>query len=160
MGKTLVFKAGRCTGCRLCEQICSIVHTNTCDPERSRIRIVRMEEKGVNLPTYCHRCEEAACMAACPTSAISRNKSTDATEIDHELCVKCEACVTECPFRGIYFDRTDDKIIACDFCGGDPQCVTFCETRAIEFLDKGAVGLEKEGDAVKEFEALLKLGGE
>jgi len=27
----------------------------------------------------------------------------------------------------------DNDVIKCDLCGGDPQCVTMCETQAIKF---------------------------
>lgn len=157
MDKVLVSNADRCTGCRLCESICSLGHTETCNPERSRMRILRMEQKGIDIPMFCLQCEDAACIAACPVSAINRNKSTGTIEIDHELCTKCEACIIACPFKGIYFDRMEDKIIHCDLCGGDPKCVMFCETRAIEFVEKDSVALQKKRDSHPELERLLKL---
>lgn len=157
MDKVLVFNPDRCTGCRLCELICSLVHTETCNPERSRIQILRMEEKGVNIQTFCQQCEDAACIAVCPVSAINRNKSTWVNELDYELCIKCKDCIIECPFKGIYFDSIDDKIINCDLCGGDPKCVMFCETRAIEFLEKDSVAIQKKRDSLQELERLLKL---
>ena len=157
MDKVLVFNQGRCTGCGLCELTCSLVHTETCNPERSRIRILRMEEKGLNVLTFCQQCEDAACIAACPVSAISNNKGTGLIEIDHELCVQCMECVAKCPFKAIYFDRIDERIIACDFCGGTPECVTYCETKAIEFVERGSVAMQKKREFLQEFEQHLKL---
>lgn len=157
MDRVLVFNTDRCTGCSLCEQICSLVHTETCNPERSRIRISRMDQKGVNIQTFCQQCEDAACIAACPVSAINKNKSTGTIEIDYELCIKCKDCIIACPYKALYFDSMDDKIIKCDLCGGDPKCVTFCETRAIEFLEKDSIAIQKKRDSLKELEGLLKL---
>ena len=157
MDKVLVYNADRCTGCGLCELICSLFHTGTCNPERSRIRILRMEQKGVNIQMFCQQCEDAACIAACPVSAINRNESTGTIEIDYELCMKCENCITECPFKGVHFDHVDDKIINCDLCGGDPKCVMFCQTRALECLEKDPVAIQKKRDSLKELEGLLKL---
>jgi Fe-S-cluster-containing hydrogenase component 2 len=119
-----------------------------------------MEQEGVNIQTFCQQCEDAACIAVCPVSAINRNNSSGAIEIDDELCVNCKECITACPFKGIYFDRIDDKIIKCDLCDGDPKCVTFCETRAIEFLEKDSAALQKKKDSLQELERLLKLAEE
>jgi len=157
MEKVLVSNTDRCTGCRLCESICSLVHTETCNPERSRMRILRMEQKGVDIPMFCLQCEDAACIAACPVSAINRNKSTGTVEIDYELCIKCKECIIACPFEGMYFDSIEDKIIKCDLCGGDPKCVMFCDTQAIEFLEKDSVAMQKKRDSLQELERLLKL---
>jgi anaerobic carbon-monoxide dehydrogenase iron sulfur subunit len=157
MDKILIFSPDRCTGCSLCESICSLVHTKTCNPERSRIRIIRMEQKGVIIQTFCQKCENAACIAACPVSAIEHNESAGTIEIDHELCILCEECIAACPFRGIYRDDVDEKIIACDLCGGDPNCVKYCETKAIEFLEKNSGAIQKKKKLLKELEGLLKL---
>jgi anaerobic carbon-monoxide dehydrogenase iron sulfur subunit len=157
MDKVLVFDTDRCTGCGLCELICSLAHTETCNPERSRIRILKMEEKGIHIQTFCQQCEDAACIAACPVSAINRNRSSGMVEIDDELCIECKECITACPYKGIFFDSMDDRVIKCDLCGGGPKCVRFCETRAIEFLEKDSVALQKKGDSLQELERLLKL---
>jgi len=157
MDNVLIFSPDRCTGCGLCELICSLVHTKTCDPTRSRIRILRIEKKFAIIQTFCQQCEDAACIAACPVSAIEHNESTGAIEIDHELCTMCEECIAACPFKGIYSDSIDEKIIACDLCDGDPKCVMYCETKAIEFLKKDSAGIQKKKISLQELERLLKL---
>lgn len=158
MDKALVFSSALCTGCGLCELICSLVHTGTCSPARSRIRILRMEQKGVIAQTFCQQCEDAACIAACPVSAIRKNESAGVIEIDHGLCIMCDACIAACPFDGIYRDETDEQIIACDLCGAEPQCVKYCETKAIEFVDKDPAAAEKKKDSLRRLEGLLKIG--
>ncbi len=157
MDKVLIFSPDRCTGCALCELVCSLIHTQTCNPARSRIRILRMEQNGSIIQTFCQQCENAACIAACPESAIKHNESSGAIEIDHELCTLCKKCIAACPFNGIYRDGIDKKIIACDLCGGDPNCVTYCETKAIEFLGKDAAARQKKEKALHELERFLKL---
>ena len=157
MDKMLLFDTDRCTGCQLCEQICSFVHTKTSNPERSRIRILKIEQSGLNIQIFCQQCDDAACIAACPVSAIDRSESTGAIEIDQELCMKCEECVSACPFQSMHFDRMDDKITTCDLCGGDPQCALFCQTKAIEFLDKHPSAIQKKRDALQALDRLLKL---
>jgi Fe-S-cluster-containing dehydrogenase component len=105
-----------------------------------------MEQTGVITQTICQQCEDAACIVACPVSAIHKNESVGTTEIDHELCTTCQACIEECPYKSIYFDETEDKIIACDLCGGDPKCVMYCQTEAIEFLEKYSFAMQKKSD--------------
>ena len=46
MGKVLAFNTDRCTGCGLCELICSLVHTETCNPARSKFRSQGWKRKG------------------------------------------------------------------------------------------------------------------
>ncbi len=160
MDKILGFNTDRCTGCGLCELICSLVHVKACNPERSRIRILRMEEKGVHIPMFCHQCEEPACVAACPVSAINRDSSSEMIGIDDELCIQCKECITACPYKGIFFDEAEEKIIQCDLCGGEPNCVKFCETKAIEFLEKNPAAGQKEGYSLNELMKLLKTAEE
>ena len=157
MDKFLVFHPDHCTGCGLCELMCSLVHTKTCNPARSRIRILRMEQTGVNIQMVCQQCEDAACVAVCPVAALNRKESTGAIEIDQDSCINCKECITACPYKGIYFDGIDDKVIKCDLCGGDPKCVMFCETKAIEFLEKDSVAPQKKRESLRELERLLKL---
>jgi len=156
MDRVLVFNQNRCTGCGLCELMCSLAHTETCNPERSRIRILRMEQEGLNVQTFCQQCEDAACIAACPVSAISKNTATGVIEIDHESCVQCMECVAACPFKAIYFDRIDEKIITCNLCGGHPKCVTYCETKSIEFIERDSAAIQKKKESLQELEQLLK----
>jgi Fe-S-cluster-containing hydrogenase component 2 len=116
-----------------------------------------MEEKGIIIQTFCQQCEDAACIAACPVSAIAKSESAGTIKIDHELCILCEECIAACPFNGIYRDGMDEKIIACDLCDGDPKCVKYCETKAIEFLEKDPVAVQKKKDSQKELVGLLIL---
>jgi Fe-S-cluster-containing dehydrogenase component len=55
--------------------------------------------------------------------------------IDEELCIGCEACVSQCPFGVIM--ALPEKVVKCELCNGDPQCVKYCATGAIEYGDPG-----------------------
>lgn len=160
MDKVLITNSDCCTGCALCESICSLVHTGTSNPERSRIRILRMEQRGVIIQMLCQQCEDAPCIAACPVSAINKNESRGIIEIDRDSCILCEDCISACPFKGIYRDSIDDKIIACDLCGGNPQCVMYCETKAIEFLEKDSGTIQKKRRSLQKLKRLLETMGE
>lgn len=155
MNKVLLFHIDSCTGCGLCESVCSLVHTRTTNPARSRIRVVREEPEGVYIPTFCQQCEDAPCIAACPTVAIGRNQLTGAIEVDRDLCALCEQCIEACPFRGIYPDEIDQVVIACDLCGGAPNCVLFCETKALECLESDAAVAQKKQQALQDWRERL-----
>jgi Fe-S-cluster-containing hydrogenase component 2 len=32
------------------------------------------------------------------------------------------------------YNQTDKKVFKCDLCGGQPQCVRFCDMKAIDFV--------------------------
>lgn len=151
MDKALVFHWDKCTGCGLCESVCSLVHTQMCNPARSRIRISRTEPQGVYIPMFCQQCEDAPCIEACPTVAIGRSASTGALEIDRDLCSLCEACIAACPFKGIYRDDIAETVIACDLCGGAPNCVRVCETKAIEFVEKDPAMAQKIEESLQDW---------
>ncbi len=144
MEKVLLIDYEKCTGCRLCELVCSVVHDGVSNPERSRIRIIKKEEEGLYIPVTCRQCEDAPCMNVCPVKAISRDEDYDFVKIDYDLCIGCRSCVMVCPFGGMNYNPIERKVFKCDLCGGDPQCVRFCEVKAIDFVDADRVSLLKK----------------
>lgn len=134
MKKILVNSPERCTGCRLCEAVCSLAHEGECNPAKSRIQIARWEIEGIDIPLFCMHCDDAACAEVCPKNAIKRNPETGAMIIDRDLCIGCRMCSLTCPFGAIGFNTETRSVFKCDLCDGDPQCVTLCHTKAIEFV--------------------------
>jgi Fe-S-cluster-containing dehydrogenase component len=61
--------------------------------------------------------------------------------IDEELCIGCEACVSQCPL-GVMM-ALPEKVVKCELCNGDPQCVKYCATGAIEYGDPETVTRQK-----------------
>jgi Fe-S-cluster-containing dehydrogenase component len=108
-----------------------------------------MEPQGVYVPMFCQRCEDAPCIDACPSVAITHNAATGAIEIDPAVCVLCEACVTACSYMGIHRDEIGQTVIACDLCGGDPTCVRSCETKAIQFLERDPAAAQKREESLQ-----------
>ncbi|MFC2039012.1 4Fe-4S dicluster domain-containing protein [Chloroflexota bacterium] len=135
MSKVLVLDHEKCTGCRACELACSIKHEGVSNPERSRIKIVKWEWEGRYVPMSCQQCESAPCMAICPVKAISRDENLNRVMVDYDACITCRMCVAVCPFGAMGFDARGKKVIKCDLCDGDPQCVRFCETKAVQYLE-------------------------
>lgn len=141
---TLIVNPERCTGCRLCESVCSLHHEGECNPVRSRIRVIRSEEEGLDIPVTCLHCEKAPCIEVCPSAALKRDPTTAAVLLDEGLCIGCKICITMCPFGAPSVDYVTKKVIKCDLCDGDPLCVRFCETKAIEYLRVDKIGVVKK----------------
>jgi carbon-monoxide dehydrogenase iron sulfur subunit len=147
MGKVLMINYEKCTGCRLCELVCSVVHQGVSNPSRSRIKVVKWEAEGLYIPMSCQQCQDAPCMNVCPVKAISRDQPLDFVKVDYDICIGCRACVSACPFGAMSFDVVDKQVIKCDLCDGDPQCVRFCEVKALEYVDADSVSALKKRDA-------------
>ena len=56
-------------------------------------------------------------------------------EIDPERCAGCKMCLLACPYGAIRFDARGRVARKCDLCGGDPQCVKFCISGALQFVE-------------------------
>jgi Fe-S-cluster-containing hydrogenase component 2 len=133
--KTLIFNTELCTGCRACELACSFHCEGVFAPSKSRIRIVKMDEEGIDVPTGCEQCEDAVCMAVCPVKALKRDEKTGAVLLDGDVCIGCKECLVVCPFGAIHFDPDKRIFYKCDLCNGDPECVKWCFTGGIEYAE-------------------------
>lgn len=71
--KVLVFEAMRCTGCRICEQWCSVHHFGAAGPSLSRITIIRDHVNQIDNGIICHQCVDAPCIASCKFGALSKD---------------------------------------------------------------------------------------
>jgi len=144
--KELVYEPKKCIGCRLCEQICTMTHYEITNPTKALVRIIRDDEKQLDSAIYCHTCADAPCIKACQFDALSRNSETNAIQIDEEKCVGCGECINKCPFGVPIMHPTDNYILICDLCDGNPECVSICPENAIQFLEieKAAKKLIKE----------------
>ncbi len=148
MKSILAIDVNSCTGCRNCELACSVTHSRTFNPARSRIRILKDENESLIVPMVCLQCEEALCEATCPTGAIVENEK-ETLFVREEDCIGCSNCVTACIYGGIEIDPMTLKAIKCDLCGGDPACVTACDYGAIKFVKGGPRGLRQRNQGLK-----------
>jgi Fe-S-cluster-containing hydrogenase component 2 len=115
----------KCSGCRKCEIACSLFHENRIWPEASRIRVF-MLVPGLEFPHFCAQCEDYPCVEACTVKALSIDSKTGAVLVDEEECTSCGQCIDACPGRIPHMHPTENQILICDLCGGDPQCVKVC----------------------------------
>ena len=116
-----------CNGCGLCEVICSLHHEGYINRECSRIRISWQDKP---MPLICLQCLEPLCQTNCPAGTIERCPDTGLLTVDHERCLSCYCCIIACPFGGSLKD-SNNRMVRCDLCGGDPQCAIFCPTGAL-----------------------------
>jgi carbon-monoxide dehydrogenase iron sulfur subunit len=126
---------GKCIGCGICEYACAIEHgVGTWNPIRSRIRVVRMAPV-FNFALTCRGCQDAKCVKACPERAITQAENTGLLIIDEAKCKGCDWCVQACDHGGITIQSETGKAIACDLCGGEPQCKASCPEEALEIVE-------------------------
>ena len=70
-GKVVIFDPDRCSGCRICELVCSMEHQGEYNPKKSFIRIMANEETGVYIAILDVRCDFCnQCVEACPLDAL------------------------------------------------------------------------------------------
>ncbi len=156
MGKVLVINHEKCTGCRLCELVCSVYHEGVSNAARSRIRIMKWESEGLYIPMSCQQCQDAPCKIICPLKAISLDEKLGRLVVNLDKCIGCRSCVAVCPFGAMNFNVMDRKVFKCDLCDGEPQCARFCEVKAVEYLDADQVSVSKKRSAAERISAAQK----
>ena len=149
MAKVLMIDYEKCTGCRLCEQACSVKHEGASNPARSRIKVVKWEEEGLYIPMVCQQCETAPCIAACTMNARSRDENLGSVVTNYDQCIGCKTCVAVCPFGAVGFDPIAKKIISCDLCDGNPVCIKFCATEALQYVEDSEINRKRQREAAE-----------
>ena len=135
-----------CIGCRLCEIHCLVQHSQSRkiikafkeEAPRAMARLMVEEEGPLSFAMQCRHCEEAACLDACMTGAMHRDKETGTVLCDEEKCVGCWMCIMVCPFGAIQRSVVGRKAASkCDLCFGNemPVCVAHCPNEALLFED-------------------------
>ena len=144
MAKALFIDYQKCTGCRTCELVCAVRHDGFSNPARSRIRVMKWEAEGLYIPMSCQQCQDAPCMNVCPVKAITRDEQLGRISVDYDACIGCRSCVGVCPFGAMSFNSIDKQVFKCDLCDGDPQCVRFCDVKAVNLLEEEDVSILKK----------------
>ena len=146
MAKMIVVDHDRCLGCKSCELACAMAHCEArtlveavYGEARPQAR-VHVEPAGrFGIPIHCMHCEDAPCIAICPTEAIARTSEDAPVLIDQDRCIGCKYCMLVCPFGVISVSREGKAMIKCDMCidrteaGEEPACVATCPTGALKF---------------------------
>jgi len=135
MAKTLVTDYTRCHGCQICETICSMTSKMNKGTSQPRVTSVTWDLEGRGVSIICQHCQDAPCMAVCPTRAIYRDKNFNRVMVSYDHCIGCRVCVAVCPFGAMGFDGEARKVAKCDLCDGDPLCVKMCPYGALQYED-------------------------
>lgn len=128
----------KCTGCSICELVCSLEKENVFDPKYSRIKATRLY--GItNLAIACRMCEDAPCVRACPTKALTQNQESGVVLVDEEKCNACGWCLLACEYGAIAMHPDKKSVLICDLCEGEPKCLEWCPEDALDLLTETEV---------------------
>jgi len=144
--KRIYAREDLCLGCRLCEIHCLVAHSKSrriisaMTREKGRVTPrCRVEQSGqVTFALQCRHCEQARCLEACMTGAITRDPVTGVVLHNADKCVGCWMCVMSCPVGAIQRGREGHVASKCDLCQGEaaPVCVANCPNEALLFEDR------------------------
>ena len=110
----------KCSGCHLCEAVCSLLHLGAINTEKSAIRIKKDDlDTSLNAPVLCRQCKQMKCLAGEEVMSVQAKKDFIWDRVRAERC----------PFNALTV--LDEKAYHCDLCGGNPQCIEVCTTEAI-----------------------------
>ena len=125
----------KCTGCDICEYVCSAEKEKTFNPTKSRIRAIRLNPL-LNVAMTCRACLDAPCVVACPKEALSQSKANRVINVDEDKCDGCGWCIEACQYGAITLHSATRKAMICDTCNGEPKCVEECPESALTFSGK------------------------
>lgn len=150
----------RCIGCRTCQVACKDRHDmHSVGPRPRRVETFECgtypEVATFHHVMSCNHCENPACVANCPTTAMY--KSDDGIVLhDDSKCIQCKNCMTVCPYGAPQWDPVASMIVKCDSCkdlreaGKQPNCVAACPMRALDFGDIDELKAKYGDDLVNE----------
>lgn len=141
MAKAFHFDMTSCIGCKTCQVACKDKNDL---PIGTLFRTVESYEVGefpavdaFHVSLTCNHCENPACVAACASGAMYKSEEGVVLH-DDALCMGCGDCVEACPY-GVPKMLETGKAGKCDSCyairqdGFEPQCVSACPMRALDF---------------------------
>ena len=125
--KKLAADSAKCTGCGICEQVCSKAYYKVEDREKSAIRITKSDNGGFSI-AVCDQC--GVCKEMCQIMAL-KTAPNGVLQLSKKACIGCLVCVAEC-LRG-YMQYNDElptpfKCIACGLCAKQ------CPSGALEII--------------------------
>jgi Fe-S-cluster-containing dehydrogenase component/formate-dependent nitrite reductase membrane component NrfD len=130
----------RCIGCHACTTACKSENQVPLSVTRTFVKYVDTgafpQARRSFQVTRCNQCEDAPCVAACPTAAMHR-RPDGIVDFDKAICIGCKACIAACPYDAIFINPEDHSAEKCNFCahrldvGLEPACVVVCPTQAL-----------------------------
>ena len=134
-----------CLGCHLCEYYCAFANSglpSMVDALKNKAihPFIQVEgDQNVSFAVNCRHCDDAPCVKACITGALSRGED-GVVAIDQEKCIGCYTCILTCPYGCVIPSEDGHVVQKCELCTnnsmGDPACVKGCPNRAIVFEER------------------------
>ena len=156
MTKVLQTYSEKCVGCRLCEMACSFRHADGFNRANSMIKCLTVLEGWHHFVVTCLQCINPYCAEACPVEAIKKDERLGIVTINQEECTGCGECSEVCQF-GINFFDMEGKALKCDHCGGDPECVAFCPTGALQYEEVERIDFELIEEKFKKLQSAFQM---
>ena len=130
----------RCIGCHACSTACKSENEVPLSVHRTYVKYVEVglfpHARRAFQVTRCNQCDDAPCVAACPTAAMCQ-RTDGIVDFDKTSCIGCKACIAACPYDAIFINPADHSAEKCNFCahrldvGLEPACVVVCPTQAL-----------------------------
>ena len=130
----------RCIGCHACTTACKSENEVPLSVTRTYVKYVDTglfpNVRRSFQVTRCNQCEDAPCVAACPTAAMHQ-RPDGIVDFDKSICIGCKACIAACPYDAIFINPEDHSAEKCNFCahrldvGLEPACVVVCPSEAL-----------------------------
>ncbi len=130
----------KCIGCHACTTACKSENEVPLSVTRTYVKSVDVgtfpQARRAFQVTRCNQCEDAPCVAACPTGAMF-TRPDGIVDFDKDACIGCKACMAACPYDAIFINPEDHSAEKCNLCahridaGLEPACVVVCPAQAI-----------------------------
>ncbi len=141
----------KCVGCQVCEYACSFSHEKVFNAVKSRIRVVRSNQMR-SIALTCRKCQDPACVAACPRDALSQSRETGTIIIDKDQCNGCGWCIEACNYGAIMMHPEAKTVYVCDLCQfrpDGPQCVKWCPEEALTVVTSDVLAQKARLNAIR-----------
>jgi Fe-S-cluster-containing dehydrogenase component len=101
----MVIDTARCIGCQACTVACKTENQTPGDVWYAPVVEYEMgsfpDARMAFLPMLCNQCEDAPCVKACPTRALSR-RPDGIVMYDQDACCGSRACMNACPYGALH----------------------------------------------------------
>ncbi|MFP5577965.1 MAG: 4Fe-4S dicluster domain-containing protein [Acidimicrobiia bacterium] len=133
-----------CIGCHACTVACKSEHDVPLGVNRTWVKYIETGTfpdvaRKFNV-MRCNQCDDAPCMAICPTSALYRAPN-GVVDFQDDNCIGCKSCMNACPYDALYINPETNTAHKCNMCnhrlevGLEPSCQIVCPTEAIKIGD-------------------------